>query len=410
MMRREQVIRTSLFFLPTLVFIIALTAPGGEYAFRTGPLAEVSIGQTPQYVGVDGKALYLYSSPYAPWQYPGAVVVKVFYPTTVLVFSTCGAVAASSVGGQPGAYPLDVVIPPGFQGDCWVNFTHPSGWRDAVLFRVKLIDWYPGAVERAVVTLNGTGWQFVQVGRDGMLYIWERPMAKSPVAGCVFVYNKSVLLAEAQPYREAAPNVIPPVVVPSDAGDVRHGVFVRLAGVSELYVYEAPCAALKKLEVPIPPPLVAKMGVVLPTPTGPVFDAPQAIKSTLYRSELRSINYSEAAARVYRLYMYTYNTPVGLWGAVLRYNFALATLLTAEISLFKPAGELERAGDVWIYRVGNVTYWIHGPQPHRVCEPPCGVPTGWQSPVYIVADPTGEWRGWPQIISVKREVLQPWRP
>ncbi|MFZ8807862.1 MAG: hypothetical protein ACO2PN_07125, partial [Pyrobaculum sp.] len=131
-MQREQVIRTLLFFLPTLVFIIALTAPGGDYAFRAGPLAEVAVGQFPYYVYVSNKTLHLYSSPYAAWPYPKAIEVKLFYPTTVSVFSTCGAVAASSVGGAPGSYFVDVVVPPGFQGDCWVNFTHPSGWRDAV--------------------------------------------------------------------------------------------------------------------------------------------------------------------------------------------------------------------------------------------------------------------------------------
>jgi len=409
-MRREQVIRTLLIFLPSLVFIIALTAPGGEHAFRTGPLAEVSVGQVPQYVYVENKTLYLYSSPYTPWQYPGAVVVRLFYPTAVLASSTCGAVAVSSVGGQPGVYPLDLTIPPGFQGDCWVNFTHPSGWRDAVLLRIKLIDWYPGAAERAVVTLNGTGWQFIQVGQDGTLYVWERPMAKSPVAGCVLVFNKSVLLTETQPYREVAPNVIPPAVAPSDAGTVRYGAFVKLHGVSQLYIYKAPCAVLGRLNISDPPPLAAEIGVSLPTPTGPVFDAPQIEKSVIYRTGLRTINYSEAAAKVYKLYMYTHSTPVGLWGAVLRHNFALTTLLTTRVSLFRPGGEPAKVGDVWTYRLGDVTYWIYGPRPFYLCEPPCGVPAGWQEPIYVVVDPTGQWRGWPQILAIRREVLQPWGP
>ena len=115
-MQREQVIRTLLLFLPTLVFIIAPTAPGGDYAFRTGPLAEVAAGQLPYYVYVSNKTLHLYSSPYAPWPYLKAVEVKLFYPTKVLISSTCGAVAASSVGEAPGSYPVDVVVPPGFQG------------------------------------------------------------------------------------------------------------------------------------------------------------------------------------------------------------------------------------------------------------------------------------------------------
>ena len=410
-MRREAIIRTLLFFFPTLVFVIALTAPGGEHAFRTGPLAEVSIGQPPHYVYVSNKTLYLYSSPYAPWHYPAIIVVKVFYPTAVLTSSTCGAVVVSSVGGQPGTYPLDIVIPPGFQGNCWVNFTHPSGWRDAVLLRVRLIDWYPGAAERAVIALNGTGWQFIQVGQDGALYIWERPVARLPVSGCVFVFNKSVLLTEAQPYREVVPNINPPVVAPSDAGAVRYGAFVKLHGVSQLYVYKAPCVMSRRLNVSEPPSLVAEIGVTLPAPTGPVFDMPRVEKSVIYGTELRNINYSESIASVYKLYIYTYSTPVGLWGAVLRHNFALTTLLTIKVSLFRPGGEPVRIGDdVWIYRMGNVTYWIHGPRPYYLCEPPCGVPTGWQKPIYVVVDPAGEWGSWPQILSVKRDVLQPWKP
>ncbi len=94
-MRREQVIRTLLFFLPTLVFIIALTAPGGDYAFRVGPLAEVAAGQLPYYVYALDKTLHLYSSPYAPWLYPKAIEVKLFYPTTVFISSTCGGEAAT---------------------------------------------------------------------------------------------------------------------------------------------------------------------------------------------------------------------------------------------------------------------------------------------------------------------------
>jgi hypothetical protein len=103
-MWREEAARTLLLFLPTLVFIIALTAPGGDYAFRTGLLAEVAVGQLPYYVYVSNKTLHLYSSPHVPWLYPKALEVKLFYPTTVLISSTCGAVAASSVGGDPGSY------------------------------------------------------------------------------------------------------------------------------------------------------------------------------------------------------------------------------------------------------------------------------------------------------------------
>jgi len=408
-MRREQATRTLLFFLPTLVFFIVFTAPGGDYVFRASPLMEVAAGRLPYYVYVLDKTFHLYSSPYASWPYPKAVEVRLFYPTEVFISSTCGAVAASSVGGAPGSYHVDVVVPPGFQGDCWVYFTHPSGWSDAVLLRVKLVDWYPGATERAVVALSGSGWQFVQVGQDGVLYIWERPVTRVPVAGCVFVYNGSVLFAEAQRYREVAPGIIPPVAVPSSSGSLRYGAFIKLDGASRLYIYGADCPAAPRLNVSEPPPLRAEIGVVLPTPTGPVFDALVVEDSVMYTTGLRVINYTEASARIYRLYVYTYNTPVGLWGAVFRYNFALTTLLTVKISLLRLGGELQSAGDVWIYRVGNATYWIRGPQPYRLCEPPCAVPAGWQEPLYVVVDPTGQWGGWPEVAAVRRESLQPWK-
>ena len=66
-------------------------------------------------------------------------------------------------------------------------------------------------------------------------------MAQIPVAGCVFVYNKSVLLAETQRYREVVPNIIPPVVAPSSSGSVRYGAFIKLDGASQLYIYKADC-------------------------------------------------------------------------------------------------------------------------------------------------------------------------
>ena len=411
-MEREKAVRTLLFFLPTLVFIIALTAPGGEYAFRTGPLAEVAIGELPSYAAAEGKVLYLYSSPYGPWPYPKAIVVNIYYPTSVYVSSTCGAAAAPSLGGAPGAYPLDLVIPPGFQGDCVVNFTHPSGWRDAVLLRVRLVDWYPGAAKRVVLRLNGSGWQFVQVGQDGSLYIWEREVGRLPSSGCVFVFNRSVLIAERLRYAEAARDVLPTPYVPSDAGVERYGVFVKLSGAGTLYVYPLDCAPAPNATRPSPPPLAARLGVLLPGYGGPVFDSPRVEKSRLFATALRLVNYSEAAGRVYRLYLYTYSTPVGMWGAVLRYQFGVSTYLTTEVSFFKPLGAEgpARRGAAWLYTANGTKYWVFSrTPPYYACNPPCGVPSGWVEPIYVVADPTGEWPGPPAVLSIDEETLRPWK-
>ncbi|MEZ0318433.1 MAG: hypothetical protein ABWK05_00345 [Pyrobaculum sp.] len=411
-MQWEGVKRALLFFLPTLVFLIALTAPGGEYAFRSGPLGEARPGPLPSYVGVANKTLYLYSSPHAPWPYPKAVELRLFYPTQVYVSSTCGAVVPGNVGGSPGSYLIDVTIPPGLQGTCWVNFTHPSGWRDSVELRVRLVDWYPGASERAVVRLNGSGWQFVQVGQDGVFYVWEKPYLKLPVAGCVFVYNNSVLISEVAHYAQLEGRVLPPVVAPAASGAERYGAFVNIRGAALLYVYNAPCASAEKMSVREPPPLFAKIGVVRPGYYGPVFDSPTRSNSTIYKTALRVINYTTAAAELYRLYMYTYSTPVGMWGAVLRFNFALTALLTTEVSFFKPPGASgpERAGEYWVYRVNKTVYWISGGRPYYTCDPPCGAPSGWTSPFYIVVDPTGQWGGWPAVLSVEKEVLKKWGP
>lgn len=97
----------------------------GEYVFRSGPLAEVNIGSLPTYVNADGRTLYLYSSLYGPWIYRGALVLRLFYPTYVYVNSTCGVVPPMRLGGRQGAYPIDVVIPPSYEGNCVVNFTQP---------------------------------------------------------------------------------------------------------------------------------------------------------------------------------------------------------------------------------------------------------------------------------------------
>ncbi|MEM1925911.1 MAG: hypothetical protein QXR64_02520 [Pyrobaculum sp.] len=412
-MDRERIIRPLLFFLPTLVFIIALTAPGGEYAFRAGPVAEVSPGVLPTYASAVDKVLYLYSSPFGPWHYPQALVVKIFYPTFVYVSSTCGAVVVYTVGGAPGEYKIDITIPPGFQGDCFVNFTHPSGWEDYVILKVKLIDWYPGASERALIYLNGTGWQFVQVASDGILYIWEIPKGRLQFSGCVFVYNRSVLLSETQRYVEIIPNVLPKVQAPSDQGVERYGVFIRLTSQEPLYMYRLKCIDSLNATPPAPPPIRAIMGVLLPGREGPFFDTPTVETSAMYRTSLRSINYTVARGQVYRLYMYTYNTAVGLLGAVLRYQFSVSTLLTTEVSLFRPMGavEIDKIRDAWVYSVGDTRYWVYSSKPpYYLCNPPCGVPAGWIDPIYLVIDPTGEWKGVAELIDVKYEILRPWGP
>lgn len=407
--RRRGVFRFLLLFLPSLVFVIALTSPGGDYVFRAGPLGEVSVGEVPPYVVYSGDVLYLYSSPYGVWHYPKAVAIDLFYPTVVYVSSTCGA-AGGVLGGAVGRYFLDLDIPPGFEGSCVVNFTAPEGWRRAVILIVKLVDWYPGVSERVAIVLNGSGWQFVQVGQEGTFYIWERPMARLPAAGCVFIYNRSILVAESLQYRAIQPDLYPQSFVPSRGGAVRHGAFFYLDGVGTLYVYKAPCLPPASVAVREPPPLVGKFGVSKPDIRGYYFDGALVNNTTFYNTTLRIVNFTVAVGEMFQLYLYTYSTPVGMWGAVLRYFFKPNTLLTTEVSLFNPGGALEKVGDMWLYNISKVHYWTYGGVPYYVCTPPCGMPAGWTAPLYVVADPTGRWGGWPQVLAVRREVLSPWGP
>ncbi|MFN3805348.1 MAG: hypothetical protein ACK4SY_09845 [Pyrobaculum sp.] len=409
--RRRGVVRFLLVFLPSLVFIIALTAPAGDYVFRAGPLGEVGPGEMPPYVLFAGGTLYLYSSPYGTWHYPRAVAVDLFYPTTVYVSSTCGA-AGGVLGGAVGRHYVDLYIPPGFEGVCLLNFTAAGGWWRVVTLRVKVVDWYPGAVERAVVRLNGSGWQFVQVGRDGVFYIWERPVAKLPAVGCVFVYNGSVLMAEGMYYRAIQRDLLPPSFLPSGEGVVRHGAFLYLNGVGTLHVYSLPCLPAVGAAVREPPPLVGRFGVVKPDVRAAFFDGAVVNNTVFFHTALRVVNLTVAVGDMFQLYLYTYSTPVGMWGAVLRYNFKPNTLLTTEVSFFKPqeaVGPL-RAGDMWLYNASGVYYWVYGGTPYYTCSPPCGIPTGWTEPLYVVVDPDGRWGGWPQVLAVGREALRPWGP
>ncbi len=406
---REKFSRFALLFFPTLVFLIALLSPSGEHIFVSGPLGEVRLGELPRYVAYAEGMLYLYSSPYDVWIYPRALELRLFYPTQVYISSTCGA-AGGVVGGSVGSYRIDLTIPQGFEGVCLINFTSPQGWSEVVTLRVKAVDWYPGIYERVVVTLRGVGWQFVQVGTDGWLYIWERPMSTIPLSGCVVVYNKSVLIPEVLQYRVLEAHVRPTFHTPG-GGSQRYGVFLYLNGDGVLYIYPAKCPVVETPLSHAPPPLRVRLGVLKPEFGGPVFDAARVRNSTIYTTALRIVNYSLAEGTLYKLHLYTYSTPVGMWGAAMRYWFAPNVLLTTEVSLFAPLEywELERVGDFWLYNATDGHYWVYSVvKPRYTCMPPCGIPTGWTEPLYVVVDPARQWRGWPQVVDVRREVLQPW--
>lgn len=403
----DRVKRTFVFFFPSLVFLIALTSPYGEYVFGSGPLASVSAGVLPSYAAYSHYTLYLYSSPYAPWVYERIIRVEQYFPTSIYVSSTCPFTPSFYLPPAVGTRWVNLTIPPLYQGVCVLNFTHPSGWYEAVTINIKLVDWYPSA-RRVVVVLEGRGWQFVQVGPRGDLYIWERPAARLPFAGCAAVFNNSLLLVERVRYAPVEPAVIPPPLVPSETGEERYGFFIKLSGRGALYIHDAGCPSVGIAVAvgPVPNFTQYKYGVAL---AANYFDAPRFTVKEM-STDLRRIAVANGTASSYTLYAYWYSTPVGMWGGVLRYNFASIVKLTLNLVFFSPDGGLpERVGDAWLFN-GTVKFWVAGPE-EPVQRPvlPRGIPTGWQPPFYIVADPTGEWGGWPAVLSVVEETLKPWK-
>jgi len=379
--------------------------------FTSGPLAEVGPGALPPYAAWRDGALYLYSSPYAPWQYDRAVKVELRAPVEVYVGGNCPFVPPHFLTPPPGAKWVNITVPPGWEGRCVLNFTHASGWWRAVEVRVKLVDWYP-APRRAVVTLEGRGWQFVQVG-GGEVYAWERPIGRTPLVGCAAVYNKSLLLPEALRYAPVAPQVRPPPLLPSREGQTRYGFFIRLEGRGQLYIYDAPCPnGVGKAPAPSPPNYTAyeyKFGV--PTPEGYIL-ATYTFNASYINTTLRRIVVTNGSGYG-TLYAYWYSTPVGMWGGVLYYHFPTQPLLTTYLSYFAPgkgAAPVEVSPGVWLYN-GTVRYWVAGPEaPLQRPALPRGLPTGWLGPFYVVADPTGGWGGWPAVVDVRVEELKPWGP
>lgn len=399
--------RFLLLFLPLLVFVVALTAPGGESSFQVGPPAEARPSLASPYVAWRGGAIYLYSGPYTAWRYPGLVAVDVKFPGPVQVWSDCGFIPPMGLEG-PGPRLIDVEVPPGWQGQCRLNMTAP-GWRWSAVLVVRQVDWWPSATRVAVV-LNGSGWQFLQVSEDGTLYVWERPLASLPLAGCVAAYGGSVLIPEELPYAPVDPSVRPAPLVPAASGVRRYGFLVYVNGTATVYIYPAPCPAAASAPSAPPPNLADYVfGVYIPTAGGYVLDAPSW--RVAYRdTPLRRLAVANGTASKYAVYAYWYGTPVGMWGGVIRYRFAVEPLLTTGLIYVMPinaTGPVQVGPGVWIYRAHNFTVWVAGPEaPAQLgLRLPRGLPYGWLEPFYVVIDGTGRWGGWPTVVSVKLERL-----
>ncbi|RFA94162.1 hypothetical protein [Pyrobaculum aerophilum] len=402
--------RFFLFFLPTLVFLIALTSPGGEYVFRWGPLAHVEQGALPPYAVFKDSVLYLYSSPYSAWRYEKALKVELLFPTELYIGGTCGFIPPSLLTPPPGVKWIDITVPPMYEGTCLLNITHPSGWHYAITIHVKLVDWYPSS-ERSVVVLRGVGWQFVQVGEDGVLYVWERPLASVPVVGCAAVWNRSLLLAESLPYSPAEPYVKPAPWLPSAQGVRRYGFFIFLNGTGVLYIHKAPCPVNASITPRGEPSLRGFIiGPFVNLGEGYKPDAP-LFSTRSMATALRRIVIANGTAHLYTLYSYWYTTPVDIWGGVMYFKFTSMPMLTFDMVYIQPANAShpeEIAKGVWVFNT-TPRVWVSGSEPpaQRGLSMPRGTPLGWQAPFYVVIDPTDKWGGWPEVIEIRREELQP---
>lgn len=384
--------------------------------FKATEPASVSLNVAGAGMAIRDGTLYLYSSPFGSWSYPDALSIAVNGPY-MYIATNCSLGIPPYLSG-PGTYTLNLVVPPAFQGTCYVNFTYMR-WLQTVWVKVKEIDWYPDVSQRIVLKLNGTGWQLLQIGESGGLYAWSIPIGRLPFPGCVVELAgalATVQVIDYVPLREGLVLGGEPALLPQPGGPVeRYTFLVNMSGPTTLYIYPAPC---------IPPtytaaePLDASsvaaqndIGIVgVPEGYGYVLSTPEWKEGWSERGAIAAISTANGTTAVSRYYLYTVNTPVGMYLIYYYAEFTQSPLLSTDLVLFGSQPPAGKSGNAWLFRYNGTTYYYFGPlQPYARGSPlPFGLPTGYVGPFVIVADATGRWGGPPSVLSVSVETLRPW--
>lgn len=411
----RQIKRLLASFLPFLVFIISIASPSGEYSFRSAQPAVPLQPSPPAYVAFRNGTFYLYSSPFGTWKYPGLVAVAVNAPL-VYINSDCPFSLPTYLRG-PGSYSLDVYVPPGYQGTCHAELLY-SNWRVEYTFKVKEIDWYPDVDVRAVLVLNGSGWQLLQLAQDGSLYAWGVQIGRLPLVGCVVETGGSLLLVQRVPYAQLVLHVFlngSPAWVPAGSGEIRYTFLVDTSGEVKLYVYPASC-----INVVAPPaPAVDVISIAsandigligAPRPTGYLLTKPSLSVAYTIEGPVVTITAANGSSIADTVYIYGFGLPVDMYMLLYYIYFIPTARLTSDLVLFGSRPPAGKSGPFWIFRQNGTTYYYLGPmEPYTRNAPlPFGAPVGWAGPFIVVADGTGRWGGLPQIVSVGLERLTPW--
>ncbi|MBP1449133.1 MAG: hypothetical protein JZD41_03850 [Thermoproteus sp.] len=363
---------------------------------------------------VQGNWLYLWSSPYGIWKYK-ALAVDIYLHVPVYINSTCPLGLPSRLPAGPGSYTLELAVPPGLSGACNITLYSGAYSLSFVVF-AKPLDWLPGALMRAVLEVNGTGWHYVELGTDGVLYDWFRPVASTPLAGCGVIYNGSLLIVKPVSYFAANPGYVNPLELPS-RGLQRYGFFLYLRGPAKIYVYPVPC--VNASSAPSPAGLANLSGLVVMS-----FGFPRYNQFAIERPELAPwYNFSNGllAVSVYNLTAPSYSgflyiasgPPAGVWAAVFAAQFSAMAVGTSYQAYFAvPGEEPAKAGGpyavagqdywAWLYEANGTEYWVFSPYPPL--DTSLGfLPTGWTAPVYVVAA-RGVWSPL-SLVSAKLERL-----
>lgn len=393
MNRRRRIISFFLIFLPLLVFVIVLTA--GYRVLISGPPFSAKFLEAPP-ARVEGSTIFLWSSPYAIWPYK-ALEVDVYQNIDVSINSSCPLGLPPYVG--LGHHVLELDVPQKYSGNCTITLSY-GPYRQVLYAVIKPIDWLPGAFERLALVVNGTGWHYIELGSDGVLYDWMMPIARIPLVGCAVVYNGSLLQVSPLNYTAVNPGYAEPLYVPSESGQPRYGFLAYLNGTARIYVYPLPC--LGRPASPPPAPGLSNfsgltiMSFGFPALNQLVVERPSIEPWYNVSSGLVSAGVFNFTAPSYTGVLAALAAPVGAWAMAFAGYFpgtmAISTTYEAYFAVgSSPPERIGAAGpsgyEAWLYVVNGTEYWVFSP--YKPLDTSLTLlPVAWTEPVYVVVSKT----------------------
>ncbi|MFB6490012.1 MAG: hypothetical protein TU35_001990 [Thermoproteus sp. AZ2] len=349
---------------------------------------------------VENSTIFLWSSPYAVWPYK-ALEVDVYQRIEVAINSSCNLGLPPYVG--PGRHILELGVPQRYSGNCTIELSY-GPYRQVLYAVVKPIDWVPGAPIRLVLAVNGTGWHYIELGSDGVLYDWMMPVARIPMAGCVVVYGGSPLFVAPLGYMALNPGYAEPLYVPSGSGSPRYGFLAYLNGTAKIYVYPLPCSGRPPAAPPAAIGLSNLSGLTIMSFGFPklnqfVVERPAFTPRYNVSSPLVSASVFNFTAPDYSGVLAALASPTGAWAMAFAGYFSGAVAISTTYQAYFAVGssqprEVGAAGpagyEAWLYEANGTEYWVFSP--YKPLDTSLALlPVSWTEPIYVVASKT-PWR------------------